>query len=962
MKRTYVLSLILAAGLPISARATILDWLSASSGSASIASNWNPAQVPTAADTMRFNVGGVTTSAYTVTINSLVPQSERIDVAEDAVTFVVTSPHSTGAVRVGLDATPDPSMILTTGTINASSVSVGTTSNATGALLSVNDDDAILATTSGSIRIGDGGEGELSITAGGQVESAGAIILGEFSGGDGLATVVGSITLPSTVHMSRLRAPGLSGDIVVGRSGQGTLRLSSLSQTVAGRDVQVGASAGSVGLIEVFNVGSLSVARNLMVGGNTTAAAAGSGTLRTFPSGASIVVGGTTSVGDANGGSGLLHINGGTLTTTGFSILAGGTLTHESGTLIVDGGPLTIPSTGLTVDSTTGSPVLDLRGPGVSNTFTAFPVSIGVGVTGQGTLHLREGRLLSGTNGSVVLGENPTGNGTLNVESGAVLDTGGAFFIIGHTGDGALTVASGGVVQAASVSMAGDPGASGSVVVDGAGSELNATTTSGSRMDVGYNQITSVNTGPATVTIQNGGAVTVAANIVFGPDDRLTITGGTLNATRVDLFSNGVNTCTMTGGTINADEFRLINSHATVSGEINARVTIGAGSSILTLNGDLTGGDPASGSGWVVNGTVVVGAHDLLLRDANISSPGSPVSLAGGTLSSTAGMVNFVSSVISGFGTIHGSLNNVGAITPSGAGLTFTGALTTSGNGVVGTRITLAPSASLTGSGVIDAEVSAGLGSVITATADLTLGRAASIGGFESLGLVVVGPHAVTLRDNGAAGIFDATINGGDLLCTTGNILLNGTLSGTGDVGGAGRTLINRFAGSRVEPNGPINCLGNYQQAFNAAGGSGGTLEINATSASGFDRLSVVGTATLGGTLEGGLSPGGVVSPGDRLTILTAASVVGTFQAVNVPDFHVEYFPTRVDLVFDGVACDPDVNQDGNVDQDDVTYLINVVSGGLNPSGIDPDFNQDGNVDQDDVSALINVIAGGACP
>jgi hypothetical protein len=60
--------------------------------------------------------------------------------------------------------------------------------------------------------------------------------------------------------------------------------------------------------------------------------------------------------------------------------------------------------------------------------------------------------------------------------------------------------------------------------------------------------------------------------------------------------------------------------------------------------------------------------------------------------------------------------------------------------------------------------------------------------------------------------------------------------------------------------------------------------------------------------------------------------------------------------------CDPDMNQDGNVDQDDVSYLINVVGGGPNPTGIDPDFNQDGNVDQDDVGALINVVAGGDCP
>ena len=61
-------------------------------------------------------------------------------------------------------------------------------------------------------------------------------------------------------------------------------------------------------------------------------------------------------------------------------------------------------------------------------------------------------------------------------------------------------------------------------------------------------------------------------------------------------------------------------------------------------------------------------------------------------------------------------------------------------------------------------------------------------------------------------------------------------------------------------------------------------------------------------------------------------------------------------------GCDPDLNQDGNVDQDDVTYLVDVVGGGDNPTGIDPDFNQDGNVDQDDVLALINAVGGGGCP
>ena len=60
--------------------------------------------------------------------------------------------------------------------------------------------------------------------------------------------------------------------------------------------------------------------------------------------------------------------------------------------------------------------------------------------------------------------------------------------------------------------------------------------------------------------------------------------------------------------------------------------------------------------------------------------------------------------------------------------------------------------------------------------------------------------------------------------------------------------------------------------------------------------------------------------------------------------------------------CDPDVNQDGNADQGDIDYLINVIAGGENPSGVEADFNQDGNSDQGDIDALVNVVAGGGCP
>ncbi|MFA6044264.1 MAG: FG-GAP repeat protein, partial [Phycisphaerales bacterium] len=92
-----------------------------------------------------------------------------------------------------------------------------------------------------------------------------------------------------------------------------------------------------------------------------------------------------------------------------------------------------------------------------------------------------------------------------------------------------------------------------------------------------------------------------------------------------------------------------------------------------------------------------------------------------------------------------------------------------------------------------------------------------------------------------------------------------------------------------------------------------------------------------------------LINPSCRI-YYTTASVLGT---VDVPANLIQ---------LGGPPCDPDVNQDGNADQGDVDYLVNVVAGGPNPSGIDPDFNQDGNADQGDIDALINVVAGGACP
>lgn len=122
-------------------------------------------------------------------------------------------------------------------------------------------------------------------------------------------------------------------------------------------------------------------------------------------------------------------------------------------------------------------------------------------------------------------------------------------------------------------------------------------------------------------------------------------------------------------------------------------------------------------------------------------------------------------------------------------------------------------------------------------------------------------------------------------------------------------------------------------------------------------------TATF--TPSSGLAPGAYTISVDTSVNSTAAGLAldGEFAGVLPSGDGLAGGAASFGFVIEPApGCDPDVNQDGNVDQDDVSYLINVVGGGDNPTGIDPDFNSDGNVDQDDVAALLNVVAGGDCP
>jgi len=157
----------------------------------------------------------------------------------------------------------------------------------------------------------------------------------------------------------------------------------------------------------------------------------------------------------------------------------------------------------------------------------------------------------------------------------------------------------------------------------------------------------------------------------------------------------------------------------------------------------------------------------------------------------------------------------------------------------------------------------------------------------------------------------------------------------------------------------------------------GQTVVLSAACASGYDFGGPVavhwernGVAIVNGA--GGASPGGGTVMG-ATDVLTDQRTLASLSIENAQPgdsgAYAAVFSNSCGAVTSQVAtvvvapvCDPDVNQDGNVDQGDVDYLVNVIAGGENPTGIDPDFTRDGNADQGDVDALVNAVAGGACP
>ncbi|MCA9231056.1 MAG: PEP-CTERM sorting domain-containing protein, partial [Planctomycetales bacterium] len=100
-------------------------------------------------------------------------------------------------------------------------------------------------------------------------------------------------------------------------------------------------------------------------------------------------------------------------------------------------------------------------------------------------------------------------------------------------------------------------------------------------------------------------------------------------------------------------------------------------------------------------------------------------------------------------------------------------------------------------------------------------------------------------------------------------------------------------------------------------------IEIGGTTGSTFDQINHIlgaGVADLGGTLDVSFINGFTPSAGDSFEIITAASVLNTFDTVNLPGlpgdlfWYLNYTPTSVELVSTYSA---DFDENGDVDDND---------------------------------------------
>jgi T5SS/PEP-CTERM-associated repeat protein len=572
-----------------------------------------------------------------------------------------------------------------------------------------------------------------------------------------------------------------------------------------------------------------------------------------------------------------------------------------------------------------------------------------VGNAGTGTLIVRNGATLT-TSGSTTIGVGTTGVGTATVTGSGSTWTTNNTLRVGSNGGGTLNVQNGGVVTATALEVGENFNSVGVLSLNGAGATFTTTGTA----NIGGTFAASP-AASATLSVGPGATVDLGGTTNFRTSSTLNVTGGTLNLNIANVTAGA--DANWTAGTISftngsaltpamldylLDGSHVLGANRTLSASLgiaNLSTPLAVNGGTLNTNQLLISAGLSIGAFGTVNATdtLEIGTGQTVQIEDFGKMGASTFSLNNGGALILKGPIAEVSGFFANnFGTIEGTgrfsggmnngtggtirakigdhliieesgLTNPGIIELAGGTVEYQGILSNLGNGFITGRGTFrGGSANPGGNGLSNLGVMA----FSAGTTDIH----GDVLNTETGKIVAAGGSVVTFYD-------DVTHNGAEIRTNAGSrTVFFGDLSGAGPLTGTG---VVEFNGDLRPGNSPALLTIGGDAEFSTTAAI--EIEIAGTvKGARYDSIDAAGDVSLNGDLNVSLIDGFSPLRGDAFEILTAGSILGSFDDINLPTLPGLLFwdvladSNSISLLVDAPVIPGDFNLDGYVDGTDL--------------------------------------------